>query len=88
VSGWERVVGTATSSNESSPKTVTADCPTGKVVVGGGYVTTAVSGNLAEIAVVANWPSDSDTWTVTAAEDNDTNVGLWSVQAYAVCASM
>jgi hypothetical protein len=88
VSGWERVVGTATSSNESSPRTVTADCTAGKVVVGGGYVITAASGNVAEITVSASWPSDSDTWTVTAAEDNDTNVGLWSLQAYAICASM
>ena len=91
VSGWVRVPGTASASNETSPKTVTADCPAGTSVVGGGFVVLAAPGlgvNVAEITVSASYPSDGDTWSVTAAEDNDGDVGNWSAQAYAICASV
>jgi hypothetical protein len=88
VSGWERVLGTASASNEISPKTASADCSADKKVIGGGFVVLAASGNVAEVTVSASWPSDSDTWSATAAEDNDNGVGSWSIQAYALCASV
>jgi len=71
VSGWERIVGASTATNTAS-----ADCSTGKKVVGGGYV---ISGD-DNADVLSNWPSDQDTWTVTAKHK-----GSASLQAYAIC---
>ena len=85
VSGWARVVGTASASNGTSPKTAVADCAAGKSVVGGGFVVVAASGNIAEVTVSSSLPSDADTWSVSAAEDNGNNIGNWSLQAYAIC---
>jgi hypothetical protein len=79
---YQRVEGSLV--NNDVGKTVTADCPVGKVVVGGGY---NVSGNEAaqrEIEIVQSRATDADTWTVTAEED--TNVTKWGLQAFAVCA--
>ena len=59
-----------------------ADCTAGKKALGGGYLITATS-----ITVTANYPTDTDTWTITADESGTFN-GDWSVQAYVVCATM
>jgi hypothetical protein len=86
VSGWERVIGTVSASNSSSPKTAAANCTAGKNVIGGGYVL-AASGDVSKLSVVSNWPSDGDTWSVTVREDVSlfTPAGNWTVQAYAIC---
>jgi hypothetical protein len=85
VNGYERVNGAASGSNETSPKTVTADCPSSKSVVGGGMLVTVASGNVAEITTVESRATDDDTWTITAAEDQDSQVDDWSLRAFAVC---
>jgi hypothetical protein len=87
VSGWERVVGAVSVTNAASPKTAVANCPAGKNVIGGGYTLTAANG-AAKLSVTSNWPSDSDSWSVTASEDTallKAAAGDWSVQAYAIC---
>jgi hypothetical protein len=55
-----------------------------EVVVGGGIVVATAAG-LGEIAVTSSFPSDDDTWSASASEDNDGDVGNWSLQAFALC---
>jgi hypothetical protein len=79
------VVGTATTSDETSPKSATAACTGGRVAVGGGYVVTAATGSVAEITPTQNFPTSTTVWSTTASEDNDADVGNWSLQAYVLC---
>jgi hypothetical protein len=46
----------------------------------------AATGDVAEITTTANYPSSTTVWTATASEDNDTDVGNWSIQAFVICA--
>ena len=74
------MTGTASATNSTTPKSSTAVCPAGKVVLGGGYTVTATSGAvIRESRATAN-----DTWTVSAFELNNTSDN-WSVQAFAIC---
>jgi hypothetical protein len=72
-------------SNTSTEKTVTAFCPSGKHVVGGGY---GLTGAVAEdVSVVINQGNASRTgWTVTA-QAGTIQPTAWSVNAFAACAS-
>jgi hypothetical protein len=94
VSGYVRVFGTLndaglTPTNENSPKTATVDCPKGTAVLSGGYSINGVTvGNVAEIAVIESSARSDTSWTVVAAEDNDVDVGSWSLKASAVCANV
>jgi hypothetical protein len=76
------VTGTASATNSTSPKTVTVDCPGGRMVLSGGYTFTAGTGGL---VVRENRATDDDTWTVIA-EEVDGVGASWAVQAFAVCA--
>jgi hypothetical protein len=79
VSGYERVTGTA-SANDDNNKTATATCPSGKVVVGGGFVE---AGSIPGIAKIGQSQATSDTvWTVFGRGDG---INSWSLQAFAVC---
>ena len=86
VSGWERVTGPASADTEAD-RTVTAVCSSGKKIVGGGYVTTSVS-NPSEIVVTASYPSDDMTWTATGGVDSTTGDASYSLQAFALCATV
>ena len=83
MSGWELVVGAASVSDSTSSKTVVADCAGGKKALGGGYT---ISGSV-EVVAQSSYPSDDDTWTVVAVE-NDNEPGDWSVTAYVICATV
>jgi hypothetical protein len=85
IAGQEIVAGAASADNESA-KTVTADCPIGKVVVGGGFRTSDVS-DPAEIVITGSYPSDADTWTATGSVDGTGGDRSYSLQAYAICAN-
>ncbi len=61
-----------------------ADCTAGKKVVGGGYEVSSVS-NAAEIAIENNFPSDNDTWSVTATNDSTAGDASFAIRAYALC---
>jgi hypothetical protein len=80
-------MGSARTSDETSPKVVTADCAVGKSVLGGGYIVDAATGDVAKVTVSWDYPSDGDTWTVAAGENDDDDVGNWSIQAFALCAT-
>jgi collagen type VII alpha len=80
VSGYERISGTASQSNTTSPKSATATCPVGKKVVGGGYTTSGLDG---ATAIVQNQAVNDTSWIVRAYRDGGS--GSWSVQAFAIC---
>ena len=63
---------------------VVVDCPAGKQVLGGGFAT---AGNNQYTSVMANAPLGNNRWVVTLFQ-NDLTVRLWSVQAYAICATV
>jgi hypothetical protein len=58
------------------------------VALGGGFLVTVASGVLAEITVTESRATADNVWTVTGSEDNDSNVGNWSIQAFVVCANL
>jgi hypothetical protein len=82
------VTATSASNTSDATKTVTATCPTGKQVVGGGAK--AIGGD-AVIAITESAPTPVNTeskrtgWTVTAGQVAVTAVA-WSVEATAICA--
>jgi hypothetical protein len=86
VNGWLREE-EESASNSVSPKTVTAHCPSGKVVVGTGYDIVGGkndSGKETEVVVDEVSPFSTNV-EVTAIEETRTGAD-WSVYAFAVCA--
>jgi hypothetical protein len=80
VTGWELV--SQTSASTSADKSISVDCPGTKTLLGGGGLT-----NNADAYLYASYPTDSNTWTVSAGED--TNLAAsWTVTAWVVCASL
>jgi len=79
VSGYEQVVA-ASPANTTSTKTITASCPVGKVVLGGGFVASGVT----TTAVLGNGPGSPSDWTVTVRE-NQTGTPTWTLTVTAVC---
>ncbi len=86
VTGYLRVAGTASAFDTVDPKTVTAVCPGGRVVVGGGYKLVAATGNVGSVTPTQNQATSDTEWTVTG--DSDGVVADFSVQAFAICASV
>jgi hypothetical protein len=69
------------SADTSGVRSMTARCPNGKVVIGGGFDTSGVN-DPGDIVIIRSSPSGNDSWTVEA-----TSLGSgFKVGAYAVCA--
>jgi len=79
VSGYEQVVASS-SANTTTPKTITASCPAGKVVLGGGFVTSGVTTTI----VLGNGPGSTSDWTVTVRE-NQAGTPTWTLTVTAAC---
>jgi hypothetical protein len=80
-----QVTGPVSESGNPTSRTVSAVCPSGKVVVGGGFeVNSTAKNHLQPPFVTKSAPSSSNTWTVTAERGWITRDD-WSVQAYAIC---
>ncbi len=82
------VTGTSASDSES-PKTAKAECPAGKQVLGGGekIVSEAFESiSIVESAPVASADGKRQVWSVTAREVG-AEASIWSVEAYAICAT-
>jgi hypothetical protein len=67
--------------------TATVNCPTGKLLLGGGgTVTTNNGANLQRVAVQASAPLDADTWRVLGVVAATLTGGqTMTVQAIAIC---
>lgn len=82
-------VNASSASNSEPNKTVTASCPAGKQVIGGGV---RLEGELAEVSVTGSFPVSSGAlrtgWEGIAHETGGGQPGSWSVTAFAVCAEL
>jgi hypothetical protein len=76
---------TATSASNSTNKSATATCPTGKKVLGAGGEIAAGGRQVSMVHIRPN--STLTAVTVTGAEDGTGFAGNWSVRAYAICAT-
>jgi hypothetical protein len=80
VSGYERV-SSGMSADSTGFRSVTAQCPGSKVVIGGGYDTSGVS-DPGDIVVERTGPSGNDSWTVEATSTGKS----FAIAAWAICA--
>jgi hypothetical protein len=82
---------TATITSEESPPngttiTARADCPAGRVVLGGGFsLATTNSLDMSKISPVASHPADSTAWVASAATSGLSAGRTFTIQAYALC---
>lgn len=81
-----------TPSSSSSPKTAVAYCPAGTSVLGGGGQVMGAHGQVALVAAHPVYqpfaaPGFQHSFRVTAAEDKDGTLELWSLKASVYCAS-
>ena len=74
-----------TSPTNSRAKSVSAVCPAGKKVLGGGFTLHGPVGVVRSLVVRASFPRTARAWTVGVIEGSSTSVA-WSVTAKAVCA--
>jgi hypothetical protein len=84
VSGIQIVV--VTSASSSSGKSITATCPAGKTIVGGGGSTSTSNAALTESAPGALIGGKATTW-IAEAEEINSNSSNWTVTAQAICAT-
>jgi integrin beta 8 len=82
MSGWERI--SVTSASDSINKTATATCTGSKKIIGGGGSLSIVNG---KVMISSNIPSADNQWSVTGTETSTEN-GVWTVTAYAICATV
>ena len=81
VSGLE-IVNVQSASDSVSPKVLTANCPAGKKLVGGGG---RIINQAGFVALDESYPVSATSWRLTGTEVNST-IGNWYVNAYAICA--
>jgi hypothetical protein len=75
-----------TPSSSANTKTLSAVCPTGKRVIGGGARVTG--SGVADVTINESFPdSDGTKWNATARE-SDATIGSWVLQVYALCATV
>jgi hypothetical protein len=77
-----QVISAVSSADSSSPKTVTATCPSGKRVVGTGVYVDGAPGAVTVSEIVPNKTSVR----VTGYEDQTGTSATWWIRAFAVCA--
>jgi Collagen triple helix repeat (20 copies) len=84
ISGYQIVTSKSPFSSDQG-RTATADCPPGKVAIGGGG---RVFGSVSGIALSASDPApDGSSWTAEAHEIVS-NAEIWTVEAQAICANV
>ena len=85
VSGHEIVLATSPT-NSDTEKVVTAACPAGKKVVGGGgYAFNFTFPD--EVAIVASFPVNGNAWRVVT-QETDAYAPAWLARTYAICATL
>jgi len=73
----------ATAVNYATIKEISADCPAGTKVTGGGYVFSNIAGE--DVTAIRNYAVDADTWLVRA-EALDASPPDWGLTVVANCA--
>jgi len=92
LSNVEQVQATSTVTGSQSPKSVTVNCPAGKVVVGSGgflggaYFTGVTPNAVAEVVITDINPGATSVFV--QAFEPDAYPGSWSVTAKAICANV
>jgi hypothetical protein len=66
---------------------MTATCPAGKNVIGGGYESTQAPGVNYALHPVSMFPSAADTWRVTLRVSGINNAVTITFRVYAICAA-
>lgn len=88
VSGHE-IVTVASASDSSATKVVTASCPAGKSVIGGGHFLLPYNqATYRGIAVGASRPVNGNSWNAVGIELASTFTPSWQLSAYAICATV
>jgi hypothetical protein len=85
VTGLERKE-LVSATNSTAFKTLSAICPTGKRVIGGGARVTGTG--IADVAIVDSFPDSDGTKWNAAARESDPTLGQWALTAYALCATV
>jgi len=75
-SSFIHLVGSGTPIQKPGPVTSSATCPSGQQLIGGGFTADVAPGS---VAVTENYPSSSNTWTVTAQAGQKTSGVLVAV---------
>ena len=83
ISGLERR-DAVTPTNSTNSKSISAVCPTGKRVVGGGA--RVLGTGIADVTILDAFPDSDGTKFNAAARESDATIGQWSLTAYAMCA--
>jgi hypothetical protein len=89
VSGYT-VMTSASPTDSAESRIVTATCPAGKTVVGGGHLVLPVSAAVYRaISVPTSRPAPaSNAWTAVGIEVPLNHTATWQLTAYAICASL
>jgi hypothetical protein len=85
VSGYEMVEGSSPY-DSVSPKAAWADCPSGKVAVGGGYEIERTVGMDIVVGFTKPWV-EGHSWIVEASEQTATD-GPWRIWVHAICVAV
>jgi hypothetical protein len=82
-----QVIKAATANNSTGSKSITATCPAGQRLIGGGARITGLivnEGLTVSFPVVSPQPNQ---WTASAHEVNSSLAGNWALEAYALCST-
>ncbi len=86
LSGYEKVSSSPTTIDDNVFATATANCPSSKRVVGGGYLGSGSTSNNSFLVVVSSGPNSANTaWQVVARTNSS---GTYTLTAYAFCANV
>lgn len=84
--GYE-IVTSEVSLDDNLAKDLIATCPSGKKVISGGFNTLNVSDS-GEVSIKASYPNSESSWRVQGSVDASSTSTTYSLQAYAICASL
>ena len=86
ISGWG-IISSTSESTTVSPKTLSAECPSSKRIIGGGAKID--DPETADAALISSYPDGENKWTAVAkGNDGGPPSGSWTLSVYAICADI